>query len=46
MMDQKPLYGVEIHKTIDGKQYNCARNDRELANRDAIAKACLTLRKA
>lgn len=46
MMDQSPLYGVEIRKTIDGKQYSCARNDREVANRDAIAKACLTLRKA
>lgn len=46
MMDQSPLYGVQIRKTIDGKQYNCARNDRDLAKRDAIAKACLTLRKA
>lgn len=46
MMDQSPLYGVEIRKTIDGKQYSCARNDRDAANRDAIAKACQTLRKA
>ncbi|MBA3547066.1 MAG: hypothetical protein H0T76_11330 [Nannocystis sp.] len=46
MSDQAPLYGVQIRKTIDGKQYNCARNDRDVANRDAIAKACLTLRKA
>lgn len=46
MMDQSPLYGVEIRKTIDGKQYSCARNDRDVANRDAVAKACLTLRKA
>jgi hypothetical protein len=46
MMDQSPLFGVEIRKTIDGKQYSCARNDRDVANRDAIAKACLTLRKA
>lgn len=46
MMDQSPLYGVEVRKTIDGKQYSCARNDRDVANRDAIAKACLTLKKA
>ena len=46
MSDQAPLYGVQIRKTIDGKQYNCARNDRDVANRDAIAKTCLTLRKA
>lgn len=45
-MDQSPLYGVEIRKTIDGKQYTCGRNDREVANRDAVSKACLTLRKA
>ena len=46
MMDQSPLYGVEIRKTIDGKQYSCGRNDRDVANRDAVAKACLTLRPA
>ena len=46
MMDQSPLYGVEIRKTIEGKQYSCSRNDRDVANRDAVAKACLTLRKA
>jgi len=46
MMDQSPLYGVEIRKTIDGKQYSCSRNDRDVANRDAVAKACQTLRKA
>ena len=46
MTDQKSLYGVEVRKTIDGKQYTCGRNDRELANRDAVARACLTLRKA
>jgi len=46
MMDQSPLYGVEIRKTIDGKQYNCGRNERDAAHRDAIVKACLTLRKA
>lgn len=46
MMDQSPLYGVEVRKTIDGKQYSCSRNDRDVANRDAIAKACLTLKKA
>jgi len=45
-MDQSPLYGVEIRKTIDGKQYSCGRNDRDVANRDAVAKACLTLRAA
>ena len=46
MMDQSPLYGVEIRKTIEGKQYSCSRNDRDVANRDSVAKACLTLRKA
>ncbi len=35
MMDQSPLYGVEIRKTIEGKQYSCSRNDRDVANRDA-----------
>ena len=33
-------------KIIDGKSYQCARNDPNQANRDAIAKACLSLKKA
>jgi hypothetical protein len=46
MMDQSPLYGVQIRKTIDGKGYECGRNDRNVANRDAIAKMCQTLKKS
>ncbi|MBL9102415.1 MAG: hypothetical protein JNL82_15755 [Myxococcales bacterium] len=46
MMDQSPLYGVQIRKVIDGKAYECSRNDRSQAVRDAVAKACQSLRKA
>jgi len=45
-MDGAPLYGVEVRKTIDGKGYQCGRNDRNVAVRDAVAKACLSLKKA
>lgn len=40
------VYGVEVRKVIDGKGYSCSRNDPNQANRDAIAKACLSLKKA
>ncbi len=40
------VYGVEIRKVIDGKNYQCSRNDPSQAVRDTIAKACLTLKKA
>jgi len=40
------IFGVEVRKVIDGKSYQCARNDPNQANRDAIAKACLSLKKA
>lgn len=40
------VFGVEVRKVIDGKGYQCARNDPNQANRDAIAKACLSLKKA
>lgn len=40
------VFGVEVRKIIDGKSYQCARNDPNQANRDAIAKACLSLKKA
>lgn len=46
MMDQSPLYGVEVRKTIDGKQYTCGSNERDIAERDAIGRACLSLKKA
>lgn len=40
------VYGVEVRKVFDGKGYQCTRNDPNQANRDAIAKACLSLKKA
>lgn len=46
MNDQAPLYGVEVRKTIDGAGYQCGRVDRSAVNRDAVARACLTLKKA
>lgn len=46
MIDQSPLYGVQIRKVIDGKGYECGRNDRSVAVRDAVSKACQTLKKA
>jgi hypothetical protein len=45
MMDKAPLYGVQIRSTIDGKQYECGSNERDQAARDAIAKACASLKK-
>jgi hypothetical protein len=46
MIDKSPLYGVQIRTTIEGKQYQCGRNDRDQANRDTVARACLSLKKA
>jgi len=47
MMDPtKTLYGVNIRKTFGDKQYACTRNVDSAATRDAIAKACLSLKPA
>ncbi|MCH9684623.1 MAG: hypothetical protein K0V04_24520, partial [Deltaproteobacteria bacterium] len=47
MMDPtKALYGVNVRKTLGGKQITCTRNVDSAATRDAIAKACLSLKAA
>ncbi len=44
-MDNSPLYGVVVRKTIGGKGYECTRNENAKALRDAVSKACATLAK-
>lgn len=39
------LYGVKVRKTIGDKQYECGTNVRTAAERDCVARACVTLRK-
>lgn len=46
MMDQKPLYGVQVRKTVAGKGITCERNVEAKSIADAITKACLTLASA
>ncbi len=47
MMDPtKTLYGVNVRKTFGDKQYTCTRNTDTAKARDAIAKACLSLKAA
>ena len=39
-MEHKPLYCVNVHKTIGGKPYECARNTPTRSVADAISTAC------
>lgn len=43
MMDQKPLYGIQVRRTIGGKGVNCERNVESKAVADQLLKACQTL---
>jgi hypothetical protein len=45
MMDGAPLYGVQVRSSFDDHEYVCGRNGRTEAERDCVARACLTLRK-
>jgi len=45
MMDKTPLYGVQIRTTIDGKQYECGRNERDAAKIACVVKVCQSLKK-
>ena len=38
-----PLYGVNVHKTIGGKPYECARNTPTKSVAEAISTACQSL---
>ncbi len=42
-MEHKPLYGVNVQKTIGGKPYQCARNTPTKSVADAISAACQSL---
>lgn len=44
--DQSPVFGVWVRKTIDGKVYDCVGRVPAQAGRDAIAKACATMKPA
>jgi hypothetical protein len=39
------VYGVKVRTTIGDKQFECGINVRNAAERDCVARACLTLRK-
>lgn len=38
------LYGVNVRKTLAGTQYSCSRNVGQEGKRDAIARACMSLK--
>lgn len=46
MVDQKPIYGFTIRRTIGGAKYDCSSNLSSEALRANIVKRCLSLRAA
>ena len=45
MMDDSPLFVVQIRTTIDGKPYDCGRSEREAAKVACVVKVCQSLKK-
>ncbi|MCA9676572.1 MAG: hypothetical protein H6708_30195 [Kofleriaceae bacterium] len=46
MIDQTPLYGVQIRTTIDGQPWECGSNTSSPAERAQVISICASLRKA
>lgn len=46
MMDEAPIYGVKIRRSIDGNSFDCGSNTRSAEERAKVIKICTSLRKA